>query len=71
MEPLNFNLYNLSSTYKFFLFYRVLTLHTQIYSRQINFIEIIIIFLFPTASSHKGSVHPILSIRDIANEGLS
>lgn len=43
MEPLNFNLYNLSSTYKFFLFYRVLTLHTQIYSRQINFIEIIII----------------------------
>lgn len=45
MEPLNFNLYNLSSTYKFFLFYRVLTLHTQIYSRQINFIEIIIIFL--------------------------
>lgn len=40
MKQLNFNLYNLNS-YSF-LFYKVITLNTQIYSRQITFIVIIL-----------------------------
>lgn len=40
MKQLNFNLYNLNS-YRF-LFYKVITLNTQIYSRQITFIVIIL-----------------------------
>lgn len=40
MKQLNFNLYNLNS-YSF-LFYKVITLNTQIYNRQITFIIIIL-----------------------------
>lgn len=46
MKQLNFNLYNLNS-YSF-LFYKVITLNTQIYRRQITFIVII---LWPNCTS--------------------